>query len=78
MFKIIMKGVDRISAEELFSTTDSDRTSGQSLTVKKRRVEMVRQGTFTQRIVNAWNGLSGRVVAAETEEKFKLELDRYL
>jgi len=78
MFKIIMKGVDKISAEELFSTTDSDRTSGQSLTVKKRRVEMVRQGTFTQRIVNAWNGLSGRVVAAETEEKFKLELDRYL
>ena len=34
--------------------------------------------TFTQRVVNAWNGLPGKVVAAETVDKFKLELDRYL
>ena len=47
--------------------------------VKKRRVKMVvRQGTFTQRVVNAWNGLPGKVVAAEKVDKFKLELDRYL
>ena len=39
---------------------------------------MVRQGTFTQRVVNAWNGLPGKVVAAEKADKFKLELDRYL
>ena len=39
---------------------------------------VVRQGTFTQRGVNAWNGLPGKVVAAETGDKFKLELDRYL
>ena len=38
---------------------------------------VVRQGTFTQQL-NAWNDLPGKVVAAETEEKFKLELDRYL
>ena len=29
-------------------------------------------------MVNAWNGLPGKVVAAETGDKFKLELDRYL
>ena len=53
---------------------DSDRTRGHSLRVKKRRVKtVVRKGTFTQRVVNAWNGLPGNVVAAE-----KLELDRYL
>ena len=47
--------------------------------VKKRRVKTVaRQETFTQRVVNAWNGLPGKVVAAETVDKFKLELDRYL
>ena len=47
--------------------------------VKKRRVKtVVREGTFTQRVVNAWNGLPGKVVAAETVDKFKLELDRYL
>ena len=39
---------------------------------------VVRQGTFTQRVVNARNGLPGKVVAAETGDKFKLELDRYL
>ena len=31
-----------------------------------RRVETgVRQGTFTERAVNTWNGLPGKVVAAE-------------
>ena len=47
--------------------------------VKKRRVKTVaRQGIFTQRVVNARNGLPGKVVAAETGDKFKLEFDRYL
>ena len=31
-----------------------------------------------QRVVNAWNGLPGKVVAAETVDKYKLELDGYL
>ena len=44
MFKI-MKGMDKINAELLFSTKESDRTRGQSLRVKKRRVKtVVRQG----------------------------------
>ena len=78
MFKI-MKGIDKISADELFNRVDSDRTRGHSLRVKKRRVKtVVRQGTFTQRVVNAWNGLPGKVVAAETVDNFKLELYRYL
>ncbi len=48
MFKI-MKGVDKISADELFNRVDSDRTRGHSLRVKKRRVKtVVRQGSFTQ------------------------------
>ena len=53
MFKI-MKGIDKISADELFNRVDSDITRGHSLRVKKRRVKMVvRQETFTQRVVNA-------------------------
>ena len=73
MFKI-MKGIDKISADELFNRVDSDRTRGHSLREKKRRVKMVeRQGSFTQRVVNAWNGLPGKVVAAEKVDKFKLE-----
>ena len=51
---------------------------GHSLRVKKRVKMVAKQGTFTQRVINAWNGLPGKVVAAETVEKFKLELDRYL
>ena len=39
---------------------------------------VVRQGTFTQRGVNAWNGLPGNDVAAETVDKFKLEFDWHL
>ena len=40
MFKI-MKGVDKIRADEFFSRVDSDRTRGHSLRLKKRRVKMV-------------------------------------
>ena len=75
----VMKGGDIISAEELFNRVDSEKTRGHSLRVKKRRVKtVVRQGTFIQRVVNARNGLPGKVVVAETVDKFKLELDRYL
>ena len=74
MFKI-MKGIDKISADELFNRVDSDRTRGHNLRVKKRAA---RQETITQKVVNARNGLPGKVVAAEKVDKFKLELDRYL
>ena len=47
--------------------------------MKKRRIKTgARQGTFTHRVVNAWNGLPEKVVTAETVNKFELELDRYL
>ena len=63
MFKT-MKGRVKISADEL---VDSDRTRGHSLRVKKTRVKMeARQGTFTQRVVNAWDDLPGKVVTAES------------
>ena len=78
MFKK-MKGVDKISADELLNRVDSDRTRGHTQRVKKRRVKMgARHGTFIQRVVNAWNHLPGKVVAAEKVDKFKLEFDRYL
>ena len=39
---------------------------------------MVREGSFTQREVNAWNGLPGKVVKVEGEVMFTTKLDRYL
>ena len=48
IFKI-MKGRDKISEDELFNRVLRDRTSGQSLRLKNKRVKMVvRQGTFTE------------------------------
>ena len=48
MFQI-MKGIDKISVDELFSGEDSNRTRGNRLRVKKRKVKMVvRQGFLTQ------------------------------
>ena len=61
----IMKGVDKISAEEILSRVDSERTRDHSLRIKT----VARQGTFTQRVVNAWNGLPGKVVAADKVDK---------
>ena len=46
--------------------------------VKKRVGTVIWQGSFNQRVVIAWNGLPGMVVAAEKVDKFKLEFDRYL
>ena len=40
MFKI-MKGIDKISVDELFNRVDSDRIRGHSLRVKRRRVKTV-------------------------------------
>ena len=77
MFKV-MKGKDKISADELLNRVDSDRTRGHSLRVKKRRVKMEARQQTLLRVVNAWNDLPGKVVAAETVDKYKLELDRYL
>ena len=72
MFKI-MKGRDKISAEELFSRVDSDRTRCHSLRVNKRRVKMVvREGSFSRRVVDVWDGLPGKGVAVETVDRFKL------
>ena len=43
MFKI-MKGINKICADELFNRVDSDRTRGHSQRVKKRVKTVVRQG----------------------------------
>ena len=78
MLKII-KGVDKIVVVQHFSTTDGVRTRDHRLRVKKTRVRTVlRQGSFSRRVVNAWNGLPGKVVTVEGVDKFKWDLDRYL
>ena len=68
-----------IGEVEFSSRVDSVRTRGHSLRVKMMKVRTVlRQGSFCWRVVIAWNGLPGKVVAAEWVDKFKWDLDRYL
>ena len=38
---------------------------------------VVRQGSFTQSVINAWNGLPRKVVEAEAVDRFKFELNEY-
>ena len=64
MYKL-MQGVDKIVAVELFSRADSVWTTGHRLRVKMRVRTVLRQGSFSWRVVNAWNGLPGKVVEAE-------------
>ena len=62
MFKI--KRVDKIGAVEVLSRVNTVMTRGHNLRVKNMRVRTVlRQGPFSQRVVNAWNGLPRNVVA---------------
>ena len=62
---------------EFFNTIDNY-DQGRSLRVKKRKVrKTLRQRCFSQRVVDAWNGLLGEVVAPETVDRYKLELDRH-
>jgi len=65
-----MKGMDKMGAV-LSSRVDSVRTRCHSLRVKNVRVRTVlRQMSFSRRVVNAWNGLPGKVVAVEGVYKF--------
>ena len=36
---------------------------------------ILRQGSFTQKVVSVWSNLPGKVEAAETVHSFKFELD---
>ena len=48
------------------------RTRGYCLRVNKMKVRTVlRQRSFSQRAVNAWNGLAEKVVAVEGLDEFK-------
>ena len=75
----IMKGMDKIRQKcSSAESTVIEPTKGCSLRIMKSRIKMiVRQRSFTQRVVNAWNGFPLKVVAAETVDRFKLELDGY-
>lgn len=80
VFKII-KGIDKVDYRQFFEITDSNRshkTRGHNLKIIKVGCKSdIRKHFFSQRVVNAWNGLTQFVVDADTVNSFKNRLDKF-
>ena len=80
VFKII-KGIDKVDYRQFFEITDSNRshkTRGHNLKIIKVGCKSdIRKHFFSQRVVNAWNGLTQFVVDADTIDSFKNRLDKF-
>ena len=71
-FKII-KGIEDIPSERFFKVCKESSTRGHSLKLEKPRCKTtIRQRHFSQRIINDWNSLPERVVAAKDVNQFKM------
>ena len=63
---------------DFFEIVTSDRTRGHNLKLVKVGCKYeIRKNFFSQRVVNAWNGLSQDVVDAITVNSFKNRLDKF-
>ena len=70
----IMKGFD--SVRKLWDFNLDDRTRGHELKLLKARSRLLlRQSFYTQRVVNDWNGLDGKVSTIDTIGGFKRYID---
>lgn len=80
VFKII-KGIDKVDYKRFFQIAAADmshRTRGHNLKIIKVGCKYdIRKHFFSQRVVNAWNGLPQFVVDAETVNCFKNRLDKF-
>jgi ribonuclease P/MRP protein subunit RPP40 len=80
VFKII-KGIDKVDYRHFFEIAVSDRshkTRGHNLKIIKVGCKSdIRKHFFSQRVVNAWNGLTQFVVDADTVNSFKNRLDKF-
>jgi hypothetical protein len=80
VFKII-KGIDKVDYRIFFQIAVTDRshmTRGHNLKIIKVGCKYdFRKHFFSQRVVNAWNGLSQFVVDAVTVNSFKNRLDKF-
>ena len=78
VFKFI-NNIDKIEYRKLFEMSDTSRPNtrghSQKLVKKRSRLEL-RKNFFSQRVVNAWNGLPQSVVDAESVNSFKNKLDK--
>ena len=72
----IMNGMVRIDADELFIPSRLPHTRGHHQRISKQRVtKVIRQNSFSQRIINDWNNLPRNVIEAQSMNVFKNRLD---
>ncbi len=72
----ILNNIDIVNKDKITPTIES-RTRGHNQKIFKRQVRInVRKYSFSQRIVNNWNGLAPIVVRSETVNQFKGRLNK--
>ena len=71
-----LKGAYKQEGERLFTRVHSDRTRGNGLELRQRRLRLdIRRKFFTQRVMMHWNRLPKEVVDVPSLEAFKARLD---
>ena len=74
----IMKNIDRLNPLDIFTFPPNNNTRGHSLKMFKNRSRLgVRKNAFSQRIVEDWNSLPENIIACETINSFKTNLDKF-
>ena len=78
VFKIF-KSVDNIETNKFFIVDHGRETRGHNKKIRKRQCHLdIRKHSFSNRVVNFWNGLPQEVVSSDSLATFKKRLDRHM
>ena len=77
VFKML-KGFSAVNYSTWFKLSGNSRTRGHCFKLVKARSKLdIRKNFFSQRVINAWNGLPSNVVEAESVNAFKNRYDKF-
>ena len=77
VFKIV-HGLDNLKFDDFFKLSNYSGTRGHSFKLSKQYSRLdVRKFSFSQRVVDEWNGLPDTLVCAVSVNAFKNGLDKY-
>ena len=75
----ILKHKENVNVENFFKISASDRTRGHSLKLIKNLCHLdLRKFAFSRRVINLWNALPQDVIACDTINSFKNNLDKFM
>ena len=78
VFKIF-KSVDNIETNKFFIVDHGRETRGHNMKIRKRTCHLdIRKHSFSNRVVNFWNGLPQEVVSSDSLATFKNSLDGHM